>query len=90
MNIKNKLIWIYLQKEFNNDTQGAFYQKRDRLMRGDYSIDNLESQFLQCFLIDGNDDFIQACYEMRAKVRRAIILAMQDLEKQKKKRQKAL
>lgn len=90
MDIKNKLIWIYLQKELNNDKQGAFYQKRDRLMRGDYSIDNLESQFLQCFLIDGNDDFIQACYEMRAKVRRAIILAMQDLEKQKKKRQKAL
>lgn len=90
MDIKNRLIWIYLQKEFNNDNQNAFFQKRDRLMRGEYSIDNLQSQMLQCFLTDGGEAFIQACYKMRVEMQKAIWLAIQDLEKQEKKKQRSL
>ena len=90
MDIKNQLIWIYLQKEFNNDNQKAFYQKRDRLMRGNYCIDNLQSQMLQCFLTDGGEAFIQACYKMRTEVQKAIWEADKDLKKQEKKKQRSL
>lgn len=90
MDIKNRLIWIYLQKEFNNDNQNAFFQKRNRLLRDDYCIDNLQSQMLQCFLTDGSEAFIQACYKMRADMQKAIWLAIQDLEKQEKKKRKSL
>ena len=90
MDIKSRLIWIYLQKEFNNDNQNAFFQKRNRLLRDDYCIDNLQSQLLQCFLTDGSEAFIQACYKMRVEMQKAIWLAIQDLEKQEKKKRKSL
>ena len=90
MDIKNQLIWIYLQKEFNNDNQKPFYQKRDRLMRGNYCIDNLQSELLQCFLTDGDDAFMKACYKIKTEVQKATWEADKDLEKRKRRKQKTL